>query len=231
MALLKHTRTLALLGVTATAALAGAAPALAGTTVTVRIEGKNKTLLATKKVTAGAGWVTRSGAPKGACSAGSAAGALNTATHGAWAGAFEQSYDDYFITRILGDFESGSKTFWDIFVNNVSATTGACGITLHRGDQLLFAVVPASGITYPLGLQGPSQARVGGTETVKVIWFDGKGRAKPLRGAHVSGSGVSATSNAQGIVHIHISHPGTLVIKAAKGGYVRSAALRIAEVA
>ncbi len=227
---MKHTRTLALLGATATAALA-AAPALAGTTVTVRIEGKNTTLLATKKVTTGAGWVTRSGAPKGACPAGSAAGALNTATHGSWAGPFEQSYNDYFITRILGDFESGTQSFWGIFVNNVPATTGACGVTLHRGDQLLFAVVPSAGTSYPLGLQGASQAHVGGTETVRVVWFDGKGRAKPLRGAHVAGSGVSATSNTLGVIHIHISHPGTLVVKATKRGYVRSAALRIAEVA
>ncbi len=225
-----RTRTLALLGVTATTALAGAAPALAGTTVTVRIEGKNKTLLATRKVTTSSGWLTRFGAPKGACSAGSAAGALNTATHGAWSGRYGVGgYADYFITRILGDVESGSRSFWDIFVNDVSAASGACGITLHRGEQLLFAAVSASVHTYPLGLQGPSHALVGATVSVKTLWFDARGKAKPLAGALVTGSGVNAKSSAQGIVHIHISHPGTLSIRASKRGYVRSDSLRIVE--
>ncbi len=226
---MKHTRTLALLGVTATTALAGAAPALAGTTVTVRIEGKNKTLLATRKVTTSPGWLTRLGAPKGACSSVSAAGALNTATHGRWGGTFESSYGDYFITRILGEFEGGSRYFWDIFVNNVSATSGACGVKLHRGEQLVFAAIPATGTAFPLGLRGPSQARVGDNVSLKTVWFDARGRAKPLSGALVTGSGVLATSNAQGIVHIRISHTGTLSIKASKRGYVRSDSLRIVE--
>jgi hypothetical protein len=227
---MKHTRTLALLGVTATAALAGAAPAMAGTPVSVRVEGKAKTLLGTKKITTATGWLTRYGAPKGACSAGSAAGALNTATRGHWGGTFDKDFGDYFITRILGEYESGTKVYWDIFVNNVAAKTGACGIKLHRGDQVLFAAVPSTGpVVHPLGLQGPSQARVGGTATVKVVSYDGQGRAKPFRGAQVSGSGVSATSNALGLVHIHISHTGTLFVKASKRDYVRSAALRIVE--
>jgi Domain of unknown function (DUF4430) len=226
---MKRTRTLALLGVTATTALAGAAPALAGTTVSVRIEGKNKTLLATRRVTTSSGWLTRFGAPKGACSAASAAGALNTATHGRWGGKFEQSYGDYFITRILGDFESGSKYFWDIFVGNVSASSGACGVKLHRGEQLLFAAVPVLGTAYPLGLQGPSRAHVDADVSVKAVWFDARGRAKALSGALVTGSGVFETSNAEGIVHIHISHSGTLSIHASKRGYVRSDSLRIVE--
>ncbi len=226
---MKHRLKPTLLGVTLATALAGAAPALAvaGTTLTVRVEGKNRTLLAPTKITTRSGWLTRNGAPKGACSAGSAAGALNVATRGSWGGKFEQSFGDYFITKILGDFEGGKAYFWDIFVNNVSASTGACGVKLHRGDQLLFAAVPASGIAYPLGLSGPAQARVGGSATVKVVSFDAKGKAKPLAGARVTGAGAGARSNRQGLVHVHISHSGWLVLRASDHGFVRSAPLRI----
>jgi len=57
--------------------------------------------------------------------------------------------------------ESGKKTFWDIFVNNVSSSVGLCAIKLHRGDKLLFAVVSTSGSMYPMGLTGPSHVKSG----------------------------------------------------------------------
>ncbi len=54
--------------------------------VTVTVIGKSKTLLATEAVQTEPGWITRGGAPTGKCSAESAQGALNTATHGDWKG-------------------------------------------------------------------------------------------------------------------------------------------------
>jgi Domain of unknown function (DUF4430) len=199
--------------------------------VTVRVEGKARTLLAPTKVRTHSGWITSYGAPRGACPARSGAGALEVATHHRWTGKFSAMLRDYFITRILGDFESGSRQFWDIFVNHRSATTGACGIKLHPGDQLLFAVASATSPrpTYTIALSGPGQARVGGSFAVKVVWWGGHGTAKPLAGARVSGAGVRVVTNRRGIATITVSHVGTLVLQASHAGYVRSAPLRVQE--
>ncbi|MHB8658238.1 MAG: DUF4430 domain-containing protein [Solirubrobacteraceae bacterium] len=123
---------------------------------------------------------------RGACLADSAAGALNAATHGRWSGSFSKSYKDYFITAILGDTESGSKTYWEILVNNVPASTGACEVRLHRGDRLLFAAVPVTGpAVYPIGILAPSIATAGRSFAVKIVSYTASGKAKTLPGVTV----------------------------------------------
>jgi hypothetical protein len=63
----------------------------AGTRVSVRVEGKNRTLLADKVVQTRSGSITKGGAPSGACLASSGQGALDVATHGRWSGKFSTS--------------------------------------------------------------------------------------------------------------------------------------------
>ena len=65
-----------------------AALAASGTPVSVRIEGQSKTLLAAKTVLVRSGSVTKNHAPRGACPAKSAAGALDAATHHRWSGSW-----------------------------------------------------------------------------------------------------------------------------------------------
>ncbi len=86
------------------------------------------------------GSITRGGAPSGKCPADSAQGALNVATHGNWAGKWYSSYDEYFITGILGDSETTKKYYWGVYVNGKVASKGACEIKLKSGDKLLFKV-------------------------------------------------------------------------------------------
>jgi len=126
----------------ATAATARSS-ALAGPKVTITIQGKNKTLLATETVQGRSGWITRGGAPSGKCSADSVQGALNVATHGQWQGKWYASYKEYFITGILGDKETTKKYFWGLYVNGKSASKGACDIPLKSGQKLLFKVTKA----------------------------------------------------------------------------------------
>lgn len=121
---------------TATTARAGAA----GPKVTVTVKGKSKVLLATKTVQPGSGWITKGGVPSGKCPADSAQGALNVATHGSWKGKWYSSYNEYYITEILGDSETGKKYYWALFVNGKTASKGACDINLKSGDRLLFKV-------------------------------------------------------------------------------------------
>jgi hypothetical protein len=210
-------------------AIAVAVPgvALAAPKVTVRVEGKSRTLLPTTAVQTHTGSITKGGAPKGTCSAASGAGALDVATHHRWSGSWDTMFGDYFVKTILGDTEGGTKSFWEIFVNNVAASSGMCGIRLRSGDKLLFAAVPASGTEYPLGLIAPSTAAVGHTFTVKVVYHNAKGTPKPLAGATVSVNGHSGNTGSGGTVTLTPSHAGTFTISATKTGYIRAASVTL----
>jgi hypothetical protein len=242
VATLKFLRTLAPLGAVLALVCASSAQAAGGTAVTVRVEGKSRALLAPTVVHLKSGWITRGGAPVGVCSKGSAAGALDQATHHRWGGPYKSSQTDYAIFSILGETHNFTlKTttmFWEIFVDNVSATTGACGITPHRGDQLLFAAVPEADYgDYPLAITGaPRHASVGHAFKVKVLYYNALGKARPLAGAVVTGGGQTAMTNAHGVATLTPAKAGRLVLTAThadthKGGhpygYIRAAAVRV----
>jgi hypothetical protein len=124
---------------TATAASphAGAAAALK---VSITIQGRTKTLLKTETVTAPTGSVTRGGVAAGKCPGSSAQGVLNVATLGNWKGKWYASYNEYYLTAILGDTETSKKYYWGLYVNGKSASKGACDVKLKAGDKLLFKV-------------------------------------------------------------------------------------------
>jgi hypothetical protein len=221
-------KTLALCGATLAVVLALVPGALAagGTSVTVRVEGLNRTLLATKVIrTHNGGWITAGGTPRGKCSTSSAAGALDVATAHRWNGSWSQKYAALSVTSILGESHAlTSPYYWSIWVDNAYAQSGICGITLHAGEQLLFAAVPDSGTEYPLGLSAPASGTAGHSFTVKVVSFNAGGKSKPLAGARVSGNGVkSALTNSRGLATIADGHVGALVLHADKKGYVRAA--------
>jgi hypothetical protein len=124
----------------AAAAMVPVASAASSTTVTVQVQGKSKTLLATKSVTLGSGSVTRGGVAAGKCPADTAQGALNVATRGKWTGKWYASYNEYFITGILGDNETSKKYYWGLYVNGKAASKGACDVKLKAGDKIVFKV-------------------------------------------------------------------------------------------
>jgi hypothetical protein len=227
VALMKHTKILALGGAALAASLAVAPGAAIASKpaapATIRIEGKTKTLLATTKAIGETGSITKGGAAKGACPGDTAQGALDVATHHRWSGKWFGSYNEYEIFTILGDTESGTKSFWEIFVNNVAATSGACEIKLHPGEQLLFATVPVKGTDYPSGLTAPATAKVGHAFTAKVVGYNAKGKAAPLAGAVVDGK----KTNAHGLVQIVPTKKGTLKLQATRKGYIRSASVQV----
>jgi hypothetical protein len=205
-----------------------AAVAATGPAVTVRVEGLKRTLLSPTVIHAHSGSITKFGAPAGKCPAASAQGALDVATHHDWGGSWSTTYAEYEILSILGETHSfSSKDYWEIFVDNVAASSGACQLTLHSGEQLLFAAVPDSPTTYPLALEAPTSAKVGHTATVKVVYFNGRGKAKPLSGATVSVAGHSVKTNGHGTVRLTPSHAGTFVLRAEHAGYVRAAPVTV----
>jgi hypothetical protein len=239
----KYVRTLAPLGAVLALACASSAQAATGTPVTVRVEGKSRTLLASTVVhVRSGGWLTRGGAPRGACSTATAAGALDKATHHRWGGPFTASLNDYEIFSILGETHNFTlkteKFFWEIFVGNKSATSGACGIAARRGMQLLFAAVPEADFgAFPVAIKAvPHKVRAGHAFTVKVVYYDLTGKPHPLGGAVVTAGGNKVTTNSRGLARITASRPGKLVLKASHAditrgghpyGYIRAAAVRV----
>jgi Domain of unknown function (DUF4430) len=137
-----HRKTLIVLlgAMTLAVAIAGSALA-AGSSPAVHVQIKSLTkTLRTVVVHGQSGWITKGGTPKGKCSANSAAGALNAATHGKWSGKYYKSVGGVFITSILGVTPKGSD-YWSLYVNGKSASVGACAVKLHAGEKLLFKVV------------------------------------------------------------------------------------------
>jgi hypothetical protein len=223
IALSGATLALALTPLMSTAALA------AGNTVTVRVEGKARTLLSSTTVTApsGSGSFTIDGTPAGACPKDSAAGALDAATHHRWGGSYSASFAELVLTTILGEqWTFSSPNYWSIWVNNRFASVGLCELTLHKGDQLLLAAVPDKGSEYPLAIEAPSHATAGRPFTVKVVDYP-KGVAKPLAGAQLSGSGVNAVTNRRGLASVTVRHAGTIVLHADRKGDIRAATVRL----
>jgi hypothetical protein len=202
-----------------------AALAASPTTVTVRVEGRTRTLLAPTVVHTHSGWITAGNVAKGRCPATSGQGALDVATRHRWAGTFSDSLGSYFIKKILGETDNGPKLYWSIFVNNRSASTGACEIKLHRGDQLLFAA--ATYPSYPLALEAPAAATVGKTFDVTVVYYNAKGTPKPLAGATVSVNGHSGKTDSHGVVPLTPGSAGTFTLNADDAGYLRAAPLRL----
>ena len=131
----------ALLGaiVVALAASGVAVAASAGPAVSVSVQSLSKTLLKPTSVHGETGWITKGATPHGKCSGNSAAGALDAATHGKWAGKYFASVSGIFVTSILGVKPSGSD-FWEVVVNGKPANTGICGVKLHAGERLLFKI-------------------------------------------------------------------------------------------
>jgi len=213
--------------VAAASALAVAGPALAGSPagVSVRVEGGNGTLMPAKTVRTPSGYIRKFGAPAATCPFSSAQGALAVATHGNWQGSWSTKYSEYFITGILGVTASGASHYWEVFVNNVAATAGACEIKTGPGTQLLFADVPTKGpAQLPLGVSVPASATVGKQFFAKVVAYNANGRATPLAGATVTVGGKSGLTTANGQIPLTASRAGAYTIAVSKTGHIRTEA-------
>jgi hypothetical protein len=217
---MKCSRLIALGGALAAFALSSSVALAAGpTTVSVRIEGRTRTLLPATNVRTHSGSVTKGGAPAGACPATTAAGALDAATHHNWNG----SYGTYglSVSSILGESHPfTSPYYWSIFVNNRYASAGICGLKLKPGEQLLFAAVSDKGTAYPIVLSAPQRASTGHAFTVKASYYGPKGPPKPLAGVSVAGHVTSPT----GVTTVTASTSGKLHLTATRAGYIRAEA-------
>jgi hypothetical protein len=228
---MKRIAILAAAGAPVAAAALFAAPAFAGaqTKVAWRVEGVSKTLLPAKSVTVPtSGSITKGGTPKGTCPANSAAGAFDVATGGNWSGTYSSGLG-IDVTKILGESGIyGKGHYWEFFVDNHAASVGICSQKVKSGDQLLFANVPAKGAPeFPIVISAPATATAGSSFQVKASYYPTKSnKAKPLAG--VSFTGVTGTTNAQGVATVTATKAGKLSLVGSKHGEIRSAAATVA---
>jgi Domain of unknown function (DUF4430) len=209
---------------------AAASPSKAGATVTVRVEGSTRTLVPATAVALNATPVVKNGVAADSCSGESAAGALQLATHGDWAGTWSASYHSYFLASIEGlAFPSTGAEYWAFWVNDAPATLGICEYHPRAGDHLLFfpdcygkSCPKSAGV---LGIAAAAIATVGKPFAVTVTAYsDAKGTPAPAAGASVSGGGVSATTSAGGVAQLSFQRAGRFTLRASKHNAIRTEA-------
>jgi hypothetical protein len=225
---MKPVRILAAAGAPVALAAFLAGPAVAKSPkVSVRVEGKSKTLLQAKTVrTPSKGAITKGGAAKGSCPAsGTAAGAFNVATKGDWS-AKNFSFGLQ-VNSILGESVNNKTRYWEFFVNDHVASKGVCDQKVKAGDRLLFADVPVKGgAEFPIQLKAPAKATVGTPFRVKAFYFPGASKkTKPL--SDVKLKGIKGKTNAKGVATVTATKAGKLSIVGSKRNEIRSAAVRV----
>ncbi len=214
-------------------ALVSAAHAAAPATVTVHIEGVEKTLLAPTGVTTTTAAVEKDGNSAHTCTGTSAAGALEQATSGNWSGAWFNGLG-YSAETILGEShqfepEAAANFFWVFWLNNVPSTQGLCEVELTPGDSVLLfpdcfsetGACPPS--PNPLGIAAPPVAEAGSPIDVTVTSYaNATGAPSPAAGATVSGGGASATTDAAGHATLALSQTGNVQLQVSAPASVRS---------
>jgi hypothetical protein len=198
--------------------------------VTVRVEGTKTTLVVATAVALPSARVTKNGVAADSCAGTSAAGALQLATHGDWAGSWSASYKAYFVTGIDGlSLPSSGAEFWSFWVNDAPASEGICSYDPKPGDRLLFfpdcygkSCPKSAGV---LGAKAPALAVVGKAFKVTVTAYsDAKGTPSKAVGASVSGGGASATTGADGTASLTFTHAGAVTLKVSAPHAIRTEA-------
>jgi hypothetical protein len=211
-------------------ALATAAPAIAGPTVSVRIEGQSATLLPETTVT-----LPDVKAPGNPCSGPNAprtvGAALEQATGGSWDRGGPQGN---FVQEILGESHTfANNDYWAGWLNEKYGN-GVCSDIdlLQSGDRVLY-LVDISSPTYtptvlPLTLGAPATAAPGSPFTVTATEYrsetgtPGEGTATPAAGATITGGAAPVTAGADGRAAVTLSARGPATLRASTASGSRS---------
>jgi hypothetical protein len=216
-----------LAGLVAVAALLALAPAaVAGPSVTVRVEGAAGTLLERTRV-------TLPDTPVAGCGPNTVAAAIEVATGGNWD-------RQPFTQTILGETHAfADSDYWAEWVDRGSGYKfggGICNDVLAEGNEVLMLVDRSPPpdfrpTVFPLDVESvPAQAMRGAEVTVTVVEYrlptgaTGEGERTPVAGATVTAGAASATTGADGRATLTLSATGTIAVKATRPGNAPSAA-------
>jgi hypothetical protein len=218
--------------VAAWAILAFAASATAApVTVNLRVEGSAQTLFE-GPITTDAKSLTKDGTGSHPCDGTNAntnptpgptmAGALDdgaTAAGFTWDATWNAGFQDFFISRIGPDTNTGGPTYtpyWGYFLNWVATQIGACQQRVAQRDDVVFAYSDYG--QQLLQLTAPARAATGEAFGVTVQQNDGAGNRTPAGAAAVEG----ATTDATGHATLSFADAGTHRFKATRVGSIRS---------
>ncbi|MEA2412102.1 MAG: hypothetical protein QOC77_2663 [Thermoleophilaceae bacterium] len=221
--------TLAVLTVALACGTTGATAAVpataAPTKVTVRIEGKTKTIFEGTVTTDvhevdagdGSGPHKCDGTNGGANPAAgpTATGAMDDAVKLAgltWSGSYDASFQDFLVNQVGPDAATSSQ-FWGVAVQGKSLQVGGCQAIVTVGDEVLWAYDSFG--KKLLRASGPKTTRVGRLTKVKVIDTE---KNKPVAGARIGGK----KTNAGGVAKLRFKTPGTKRLKATASKAIRS---------
>jgi hypothetical protein len=207
-------------------AVALAPPAIAAgpANVTVRAEGRTATALSRTAVTTTTAPVNKDGTHS--CSGTSAAGALERATAGDWAGPWFDGLG-YAVDRIRTESSDPSGTYWALWINYKYSLQGLCDAELVPGDDVLLMIDCFAGCAArtPLRLSRvPAIARPGSSAAVLVQDYQPNGTAAPAAGATVRVGTRDYTAGADGIATVSFSGSGPVTLRATKPDRAASAA-------
>jgi hypothetical protein len=200
-----------------------AAPALAGPTVTIRVEGATHTLLERTRVT-----LPDTQPPvSGGCPANSPGNAIEVATAGNWD-------RQAFTQTILGESHTfANNDYWAEWLDTGSGYKyggGICSDTVTAGDDVVMLVDVSDPMTFfptafPLAVEGvPAKVQTGTPFTVTVVDYraptgtPGEGVRTPVAGATVRAGAVTATTGSNGRATLRLTTLGTTTVKATKPG-------------
>jgi hypothetical protein len=209
-------------------AVVDVASALAGPTVTVRVEGESSTLLPLTPVT------LEQPEPVSGCPANSATAAINLAVEGNWDHGYGNKSKGDFTETVLGVTESFSNesATWAVWINDKWAG-GICEDLLGEGDEVLLIADHEPPPSYaptvlPLVVTGvPPNVVAGVPFSVNVEKIHtrpgtfaeiGEGTPEPEAGVTLTGGGSSAESNSGGVATLTLTQPGKYALIAHKPG-------------
>ncbi len=213
---------------------AQAALAAEPATVTVRVEGTNRTLLPATTVTTTGAPVVKDGNSADYCPGTNAVGALDIATAGNWSGSWYESSStetspagEYSVETILGESHLFTgPTYWEFWIDDTPSNLGVCSKTIQTGDTLLFfpgcygaeCPPPAN----PLGVQAPATALVGERVPITVTSYEnGSGAPSPAANATVSYEGKTAETDSAGRATIEFGAAGSQQVGVTKPMSIR----------
>jgi hypothetical protein len=126
------------------------------------------------------------------------------------------SFDDFFVATIAGE-GTVNGPYWEVRTNGISNQRGGCQIELANGDEVLYAIDGFS--KAGLRLTGPSTAAPGTPFAVSVTNRE--------TGAAIDGAAVGGQTTVGGTATVRLDTPGLHRLKAAKADAVRSNALDV----
>lgn len=189
--------------------------------VTVRAEGVSETKLPPTQVTTDATPVVKDGNSEHSCSGFSAAGALDLATGGEWAGKWFSGLG-YSVETIKGEtFLFSQKYYWSFWLNYKLSTAGICETELSSGDTVLFLPECFSETARecpetppaPLSVEAPSTANSGEAVDVTVKQYKADGTSTPAVGVELSDEANRVATDAQGHASLKLVGAGSHVLR------------------